>query len=152
MASACSLAPTTPRQAVSTVTTDGNGGTFTMTAVNLTPRPTAARRLSEHLDLNRRGPALTAVTTAITQLATDRANVGANEERLNYTSDELGVLSDNLTAANSNLRTWTWASPEGGGSLARRPRCSSVEDPADILPPRALPPRQISRHAPHSYL
>jgi flagellin-like hook-associated protein FlgL len=47
--------------------------------------------------------ALTAVTTAITQLATDRANVGANEERLNYTGDELGVLQDNLTAANSNL-------------------------------------------------
>jgi hypothetical protein len=28
--------------------------------------------------------------------------VGANEERLTYTGDELGVLQDNLTAANSN--------------------------------------------------
>jgi flagellin len=47
--------------------------------------------------------ALTASPAPLPQLATDRANVGANEERLNYTSDELGVLSDNLTAANSNL-------------------------------------------------
>ena len=48
--------------------------------------------------------ALTAVTAAITQLATDRhATVGANEERLNYTGQELGVLSTNLSAANSQI-------------------------------------------------
>ena len=47
--------------------------------------------------------ALTAVAAAITTLATDRATVGANEERLTYTGDELGVLQDNLTAANSQI-------------------------------------------------
>jgi flagellin len=47
--------------------------------------------------------ALTDVTAAITQLATDRSNVGANEERLTYTGDELGVLQDNLTSANSTI-------------------------------------------------
>ena len=46
---------------------------------------------------------MTAVTAAITQLATDRANVGASEERLNYSSQELGVLSTNLSAANSQI-------------------------------------------------
>ena len=42
--------------------------------------------------------ALTAVTAAITQLATDRATVGASEERLNYTGQQLSVLSTNLSA------------------------------------------------------
>jgi flagellin len=46
---------------------------------------------------------LTQVTAAITQLATDRATVGANEERLTYTGNELGVLSNNLTAAQSQI-------------------------------------------------
>jgi flagellin len=49
------------------------------------------------------GTALSNVTAAITKLASDRATVGANEEGLTYTSQELGVLSDNLTAANSNI-------------------------------------------------
>jgi len=43
------------------------------------------------------------VSSAIAQLGTDRASVGANEERLNFTSQELGVLTTNLTAANSQL-------------------------------------------------
>ena len=47
--------------------------------------------------------ALAAVTAAITQLATDRATVGANEERLTYTGNELGVLGNNLSSANSQL-------------------------------------------------
>jgi flagellin len=47
--------------------------------------------------------ALTAVTAAITQLATDRATVGANLERLNYTSQSLGTLQTNLAAANSQI-------------------------------------------------
>ena len=48
--------------------------------------------------------ALTAVTSAITQLATDRATVGANISRLTYTSEQLGVLKDNLAAANSRIK------------------------------------------------
>ena len=43
------------------------------------------------------------MTAAITQLATDRATVGASEERLNYTGQELGVLSTTLSAANSQI-------------------------------------------------
>jgi len=68
------------------ITTDGTGDTFTMTAVNLT------------------AAAYTGATGSNISTSTGAtANVGANEERLNYSSNELGVLSDNLTAANSTL-------------------------------------------------
>jgi len=37
-------------------------------------------------------------------LATDRATIGAASTRLTYTSEQLGVLKDNLTAANSRIK------------------------------------------------
>jgi len=86
-----------------TVTTDGTGDTFSMAGINL---GAAVYTNAEAQDISTSTgafAALTSVTSAITQLATDRATVGANEERLTYTSDELGVLQDNLTAANSQL-------------------------------------------------
>ncbi len=43
------------------------------------------------------------MNTAITTLATDRGTVGANEETLSYTGNELGVLSTNLSAAKSQI-------------------------------------------------
>jgi len=86
------------------VTTDGTGGTnFTMTAVNLSSATYTAATGDSITSAALAASALTDVTAAITQLATDRSNVGANEERLTYTGDELGVLSDNLTAANSTI-------------------------------------------------
>jgi flagellin len=48
--------------------------------------------------------ALTAVKSAISQLATDRATVGASIARLNSTSEQLGVLKTNLSAANSRIK------------------------------------------------
>jgi len=48
--------------------------------------------------------ALTAVKDAITALATDRANMGANLARLNYTSDQLSVQRTNIDAANSRIK------------------------------------------------
>ena len=36
-------------------------------------------------------------------MGTDRAKVGANEERLTFTNQELSVLATNLTAANSQI-------------------------------------------------
>jgi flagellin len=50
------------------------------------------------------GLALTAVTNALTQLATDRAQVGANIVRLSSTSDQLSVLKNNLASANSRIK------------------------------------------------
>src|SRR5437868_1225137 len=48
--------------------------------------------------------ALTNVKAAIDQLATDRANIGANISRLNSTNEGLSVLKDNLSAANSRIK------------------------------------------------
>ena len=48
--------------------------------------------------------ALAAVKAAITQVATDRAQVGASIVRLSSTSSQLGVLKDNLSAANSRIK------------------------------------------------
>lgn len=87
------------------VTQDGEGSTFAMNAVDLAAD-------ADYTGLNAQvvttaggaATALTAVKAAITQLATDRANVGANMSRLNYTNEQLGVLRDNLSAANSRIK------------------------------------------------
>jgi flagellin len=47
--------------------------------------------------------ALGAVTGAISQLATDRAKIGANEETLTDYSNQLTTLNNNLAAANSQI-------------------------------------------------
>jgi len=47
--------------------------------------------------------ALTAVTQAITQLATDRGHIGANIETLTDYSNQLSTLNNNLSAANSQI-------------------------------------------------
>jgi len=86
------------------VTTDGTGGTaFSMTAVNLASSAYTTATAADISTSTGASAALTSVTAAITQLATDRSNIGANEERLTYTGDELGVLQDNLTSANSTI-------------------------------------------------
>jgi len=85
------------------VTTDGSGDTFNMTGINLGATAYTTATAADISTTTGAVSALTNVTAAITQLATDRATVGANEERLTYTGDELGVLQDNLTAANSQL-------------------------------------------------
>jgi flagellin len=48
--------------------------------------------------------ALTDVKAAITQLASDRATIGASLARLNYTNDQLSVQKTNIDAANSQLK------------------------------------------------
>lgn len=86
------------------VTEDSDGNTFDMNAVDLSD--------TEYTDLNTEdvtttanaSAALTTVKAAITKLAEDRANLGANIARLNYTNEQLGVLRDNLTAANSRIK------------------------------------------------
>jgi flagellin len=86
-----------------TVTTDGTGATFSMTGVDLSGSSYTGATAADISTTAGAVSALTAVTTAITQLATDRATVGASEERLNFTGQELGVLQTNLSAANSQI-------------------------------------------------
>ncbi len=86
-----------------TVTTDGAGDTFSMTGVDLTASAYSGATGADITTTTGAASALTLVTAAITQLATDRATVGASEQRLNYTGQQLGVLQTNLSAANSQI-------------------------------------------------
>jgi flagellin len=87
------------------VTTDGDGGSFSMSAINL--KAAAYTGVSGGtLNISTTAgatTALTAVEAAITQLSTDRGTVGANESRLNYTAAQLSTLQNNLSAANSAI-------------------------------------------------
>jgi len=89
------------------VTIDGNGGSFAMTGINLTNTNAAyANVTASTTGISTAASAAIAegfVQTAINTLASNRSTIGANEDGLNYTSSELGVLQDNLTAANSNI-------------------------------------------------
>ncbi len=85
------------------VTTDGTGATFSMTGIDLGASAYTGATGADISTTTGAVSALTAVTAAITQLATDRATVGANEDRMNYTSQELGVLQTNLSSANSQI-------------------------------------------------
>jgi len=86
-----------------TVTTDGAGDTFSMTGVDLTASAYSGATGADITTTTGAASALTLVTAAITQLATDRATVGASEQRLNYTGQQLSVLQTNLSAANSQI-------------------------------------------------
>jgi len=86
------------------VTTDGDSGTFSLTGINLGAGAYTGATGSA-VDTNAHAvTALANIKTAITQLATDRATIGASMTRLTYTSEQLGVLKDNLTAANSRIK------------------------------------------------
>jgi len=90
--------------ATSAVTTDSDGNTYSLTAVNLSA---SAYTTATAGDVSTTGGAVTALTnvkSAISQLATDRASVGANIARLTMHSEQLGVLKDNLSAANSRIK------------------------------------------------
>ena len=86
------------------VTQDGEGGTFSNTGVNLGATAYTDATTSTISTTATAATALTNVRAAITQLATDRATVGANVTRLSFTSDQLGILRDNLSAANSRIK------------------------------------------------
>lgn len=88
------------------VTKDEDGAGFTMTQVDLgVGAYTAITGGSSGVSTaSAAASALTALGAAITQLATDRANVGANIARLSYTKGQLAVLRDNLAAANSRIK------------------------------------------------
>jgi flagellin len=87
------------------VTVDSEANTWTMSAVDL--GGTTYSNATQGMDLAATNGAITALTNvkaAITQLANDRATLGANLTRLNYTNDQLGVQKVNLSAANSRIK------------------------------------------------
>jgi flagellin len=85
------------------VTTDGDGSTLATTGVNLGASAYTTATASTIDTASNAATAETNVKAAITQLSTDRANLGANISVLNSYSGQLGVLNDNLTAASSRI-------------------------------------------------
>ena len=87
------------------VTIDSDAKTWSMAAINL--GSTTYTGATQSMDISTTGGAVTALTNvklAITQLANDRATVGASLARLNYTNEQLGVQRTNLSSANSRLK------------------------------------------------
>jgi flagellin len=85
------------------VTTDSDGNTFTMSAVDLGSTSYTGATGDDVSTIGDAQTALGDVKTAISQLASDRANIGANEERLTMYSNTLSTLNNNLSAANSTI-------------------------------------------------
>jgi flagellin len=84
------------------VTSDSDGNAFSNVGVNLNGNATYTTATSSTVDtVVHAQSALTNVKAAISQLASDRANIGSNIETLGYYSDQLGSLSNNLSAAKS---------------------------------------------------
>jgi flagellin len=86
------------------VTVDSDANTFGMTGVDLGAAAYTDATSATVDSITNATNALTDVKAAIVQLATDRANVGANVSVLSSYSAQLGVLKDNLTAANSRIK------------------------------------------------
>jgi flagellin len=85
------------------VTIDSDANTFTMTGVDMTG--TTFSTLSTD-SIGTTAGAITAladVKAAISLLAADRANIGANMEALTDYSNQLSTLNNNLSAANSQI-------------------------------------------------
>ena len=85
------------------VTVDSEGGTFSLNSVNLGASAYTSVASASISSSTSAASALTTIKAAITQLATDRANIGANVSRLQFTSDQLSVLSTNISAAKSTI-------------------------------------------------
>ena len=95
----------------SAVTIDSSASKFTMNAVDMTSSTvttglaniyTAAT--SAITSTASAASALSNIQTAIQNLADMRAKVGANIQRLNMTDDQVNILNENLSAANSRIK------------------------------------------------
>ena len=86
------------------VTTDSDANTYGMTGVDLGGASYVAATGAGVGTAGNAATALGLVKTAITQLTTDRATVGANISVLTSYSAQLGVLKDNLSSANSRIK------------------------------------------------
>jgi len=85
------------------VTTDGAGDTFGMAGINLGGASYTTATADDITSISGAQKALTDVTAAIAQLASDRATIGTNEESLGYYNNQLSALQNNLSAANSQI-------------------------------------------------
>ncbi len=89
------------------VTTDGSGGTFAMTGINLN-NATYTNLAGDQVNIiGNSGTgavyAMNDLNKVLTQLANDRASLGANIETLTYYGSTLASAKTNLSAANSQI-------------------------------------------------
>ena len=95
----------------SAVTIDSDASKFTMNAVDMASATVATglaniynATSSAITNTTSAAGALSNVQTAIQNLADMRARVGANIQRLNMTDDQVNILNENLSAANSRIK------------------------------------------------
>jgi flagellin len=87
------------------VSISSEADSFSYTGVNLSSGASYSAATSSSITTTGNATtALSKVKDAITQLAKDRATVGANQTALNMYSEQLGVSKDNLIAANSRIK------------------------------------------------
>lgn len=86
------------------VTADSEGNTFSMSGINLGAAAYTGATGASVATSASAAAALTAVRSAITQLASDRASIGAFQARLNSTAEQVAVSRENLTAASSRIK------------------------------------------------
>jgi flagellin len=85
------------------VTTDAEGNTFADLGINLNAATYTTANADDITTITGANQALSDVKKAIDQLASDRANIGTNIESLTYYNSQLTTLSNNLSAANSQI-------------------------------------------------
>jgi flagellin len=85
------------------VTTDPDGTTFSDLGISLNGTTYATAENDDITSISGATAALTDVTNAINQLSSDRANIGTNIESLTYYNNQLSTLTNNLSAANSQI-------------------------------------------------
>ncbi|MEY4690818.1 MAG: hypothetical protein RIT19_1143 [Verrucomicrobiota bacterium] len=83
---------------------DSEGTTFDMGGVNLASLTYTAVTSSSIASTSAATTALTDIRTAITQLASDRATIGAFQSRLNMANEGLAATIENFTAASSVIK------------------------------------------------
>ena len=87
-----------------TVTVDSDGSTLTMPGVALNSAVYVTATGSNVNTASAAATALTNVEAALNQLSSDRATVGATETGLTYAANQLSVTSQNISAADSNIK------------------------------------------------
>jgi flagellin len=86
------------------VTVDSDGGGFTNKGVDLTTATFNTSLTGATVGTTTgAASALTAVKAALTQLASNRADIGSNIETLNNYHNQITTLNNNLSAANSQI-------------------------------------------------
>lgn len=86
------------------VTIDSEGDSFTMAGVDLGTGVYTTATASAVSTTTAAAAALTDVKAAISQLAGDRATIGAYQARMNFTAEQLTVSKENLSAASSRIQ------------------------------------------------